>query len=77
VGAAADTKLTLLLDTAVEECVMSDHRVRAQELEAEAVRVEALMTATDSDEDRATLREIALHWRELAVLHLRLLPPKR
>jgi hypothetical protein len=56
---------------------MSDHRVRAQELEAEAVRVEALMAATDSDEDRATLREIALHWRELAVLHLRLLPPKR
>lgn len=52
---------------------MSDHRVRAQELEAEALKVEALMAATD----RATLREIAVHWRELAVLHLRLLPPQR
>ena len=56
---------------------MSDHRVRAQELEAEALKVEALMAVTDSDEDRATLREIAVHRRELAVLHLRLLPPQR
>jgi hypothetical protein len=56
---------------------MFDHRVRAQELEAEAVKVEALMAATDSEQDRATLREIAVHWRELAALHLQLLPPKR
>jgi hypothetical protein len=56
---------------------MSDHHTRAQELEAEALKVEALMATTDSDEDRETLREIAIHWRELAALHLRLLPSQR
>ena len=56
---------------------MTDHRVRAKELEDEAMKVEAIMATTDSEEVRATLREIAGHWRELAVLHLRLLPPAR
>jgi hypothetical protein len=54
---------------------MSDHRARAQELEAEALRVEALIATTDSNEVQETLREIAKHWRELAVLHQGLLPP--